>query len=83
MKFFLMILVLTTSLQLFAKKSAQIIFSGNKKNKNTQHDLQNRSVSGTEANKKITISFTGDLIIHDDLYKKVLKDKKQDRKSVV
>jgi len=82
MKIFLMILVLTNSLQLFAKKSERIVFSGTKKNKNSRHDSQNnqpnRTVSGTESTKKITISFTGDLIIHDDLYKKVLKDKKHD-----
>lgn len=78
MKYFLLILFLTNSLQLFAKKPTKIMFSGIKKNKNNQHDIQSRSVSGTEANKKITISFTGDLIIHDDLYKKVLKDKKHD-----
>jgi len=79
MKFFTFIFILTISLPTFAKKIKKIQFSVIKKSQpdyNQNH--HQRIVSGTNTNQKITISFTGDLIIHDDLYKKVLADKNHD-----
>jgi len=67
MKKIIILFILTNSLQVFSKKSEKITFK-------SQH--KTRSINQTA--ESIKISFTGDLIIHNDLYLKIMKDKNQD-----